>query len=286
MKKEITVECDDLEWLYVPDILYAEYDDCKRYIQLLIPYRQKWETNEKYPLILFIPGSAWYCQEMYNSIPSYSKLAERGFVTAIVQYRESNIAKYPAQVQDINKAVQFLITKSEEFHIDTDKIFLAGNSSGGHIALMTAFRKANGIIDEENRCPFTIRGVIAESAPSDIFMCAAAKMPDFMPRDFRPSRDLLGVNEISDNIELAKEAGCQMYINADVPLPPVLLFHGKEDNQVHVEQSRQLYAQLHAAGKRVDYYEIAGCGHGGAVFWTEKVLDIIEQFITVVSEQV
>lgn len=279
MKKEIVIHCDDLEWLYVPDLMYAEYEDCKRYLQLLIPYRHEWKTNTKYPLVIFIPGSAWYRQEMYNSIPSYSKLAERGFVTAIVQYRESKIAKYPAQVQDINKAIQFLISKSEEFHIDTNKIFVAGNSSGGHIALMTALRKANGIIDDEDSVPFEISGVIAESAPTDIFMCAAEKIPDFMPKDFRPSKDLLGVNEISDNVNLAKEASCQMYMKSDVELPPILLLHGKDDCQVNVEQSRKLYMQLNSIGKSVDYYEIAECDHGGPIFWTKEILDIIENFI-------
>lgn len=189
-EKDIVVECEDLEWLYVPDVMYVEYEECKRYLQLFIPYRHEWKKNKKYPLIVFIPGSAWYRQEMYNSIPAYSKLAERGFVTAVVQYRESRITKYPAQVEDIEHAVQFLISKAEDFHIDAGKIYLAGNSSGGHIALMTAFRKANGIYDAGGADAFQLQGVIAESAPADLFMCAAGTIPDYMPADFRPTRDL------------------------------------------------------------------------------------------------
>lgn len=279
MKSEIAIQCEDLEWLYVPDVLYAEYEDCRRYLQLFIPYRHEWKENTKYPLVIFIPGSAWYRQEMYNSIPCYSKLAEKGFVTALVQFRESKIARYPAQVEDVNRAIQFLISKAGDFHIDTSKIFLAGNSSGGHIALMTAFRKANGIIDAENLPSFKISGVIAESAPTDMFLCAAEKMPDFMPKDFRPSRDLLRVNEMSDNVGLAKEASCEMYIKPEIELPPVLLLHGTKDSQVNIKQSRLLYEQLSSAGKSVDYYELAGCGHGGPVFWTTEILDIIEKFI-------
>lgn len=279
MKKTIKVECQGLEWLYVPNVVYSQYGDTERELQLFVPYRQEWKEDERYPLVLFIPGSAWYRQEMYNSLPAFSRLAERGFVVAAVRYRESTIARYPAQVEDVERAVLFLVSKAEAFHIDTDRIFLAGNSSGGHIALMTVLRSANGIRDVAEFDAGLIKGVIGESAPTDIFMSAAEPIPDFMPEDFRPSRDLLGVDEITEDLELAHEAGCKMYIDEDTPLPPILLFHGVEDYQVDVKQSRYLYDLLTAAGKTVDYYEIEGADHGGALFWSDTVLDIISGFI-------
>ena len=95
--QKLKIECDDLEWLYVPDEVYADYDGCKRCLQLFIPYRQNLAAEETFPLVLFIPGSAWYRQEVYNSLPAYSRLAERGIVTAILQFRESMIAPFPAK---------------------------------------------------------------------------------------------------------------------------------------------------------------------------------------------
>lgn len=272
---KMNVCCDDIEWLYVPDVKYVEYENCKRYLQLFIPYRHQWNGNEKFPLVVFIPGSAWYRQEMYNSIPCYSRLSERGIVTAIVQYRESTIAHYPAQVHDINCAIQFLIEKAEEFHIDANQIYIAGNSSGGHIALMTSMMKAHGIIRGE----YEIKGVIAESAPSNLFLCAAENIPEWMPKTFRPTRDLLGVNELDENPELAKQASCEMYITKAVELPRILLLHGSNDCQVTIEHSRQLFTQLKNADKDVLFYEIEGCDHGGPVFWTKKILDIIDSFV-------
>lgn len=273
--RKIRIECEDLEWLYVPDVQYAEYENCKRCMQLFIPYRHQWKENTKYPLIVFIPGSAWYRQEMYNSIPSYSKLAERGIVTAIVQYRESTIARYPAQLHDINAAIHFLLQRAEEFHIDIDNIYLGGNSSGGHIALMTALAKAHQLIHGN----YAIKGIIAESAPTDILLCAAEKIPEWMPKEFRPTKDLLGVEEVTDNLELARQASCETYISKEIDLPQVLLLHGTMDCQVGIEHSRQLYHQLKEAGKSVSFYEIEGTDHGGPVFWTLKILDIIDSFI-------
>lgn len=271
----IKVECDDLEWLYIPDVQYAEYEGCRLCLQLIFPYRQQWKEDTKYPLVMFIPGAAWYRQEMYNSIPSYAKLAERGFVTAIVQHRESTIARYPAQTHDINLATQFLLEKSNDFHIDADRIYICGNSSGGHIALMTALSKAHGLIDGN----YDIKGVIAQSAPSDILLCASEGIPEWMPKEFRPTKDLLGVDNVFENEELARQASCLSYISKEVDLPDILLIHGATDNQVSIEHSRQLYNQLKEADKNVLFYEIEGVDHGGAVFWTKDIIDVMDIFI-------
>lgn len=273
--RKIVVECDDLEWLYVPDVQYAEYENCKRCMQLFIPYRHEWKENTKYPLVIYIPGSAWYRQEMYNSIPSYSKLAERGIITAIVQYRESTIARYPAQLHDINAAIMFLLQKADEFHIDIDKIYIGGNSSGGHIALMTALAKSSKMITGN----YVIKGIIAESAPTDILLCSAEKIPEWMPKEFRPTKDLLGIEEMADNLELARQASCTSYISKEIDIPHILLLHGAKDSQVGIEHSRRLFNMLKEADKSVSFYEIDGIDHGGPVFWSKEILDIIDSFI-------
>jgi hypothetical protein len=82
--KRLDVKKKELEWLYVPDVEYFEYENCKRYLQLIIPYKRNWVEYKKYPLVLFIPGSAWHRQEMYNNIPARSELAKRGFAIAEV----------------------------------------------------------------------------------------------------------------------------------------------------------------------------------------------------------
>lgn len=75
MIKRINISCDSLEWLYSQDWEYHNYGDCKRHLQMIIPYRREWNNDEKFPLILFIPGSIWYKQEMYNDITKLTKLA-------------------------------------------------------------------------------------------------------------------------------------------------------------------------------------------------------------------
>lgn len=76
MRQTRTVSLDTLEYLYVPDVAYATYGETQRKMQLIIPYRPQWQDGETVPLIAFLPGSAWYQQEMYNGIPALAKLAE------------------------------------------------------------------------------------------------------------------------------------------------------------------------------------------------------------------
>lgn len=206
MRQTRTVSLDTLEYLYVPDVAYATYGETQRKMQLIIPYRPQWQDGETVPLIVFLPGSAWYRQEMYNCIPALAKLAERGFAVASVQYRESKIAPFPAQVEDVHRAIHYIAEQlAKLFHIDMARTFLMGNSSGGHIALLTALRQAAGIADVSELLNFPICGVIAESAPSDLFFCAKEGVPANMPATFHPTADLLGVSCLQEHPENSRK---------------------------------------------------------------------------------
>lgn len=93
-KIKIATNSNEMQWLYSQDWKYFDYGDCKRHLQIIFPYKQEMKETEKYPLILFIPGSAWHKQEMYNDIPQYTLLAKRGFVIAAMEYRESDIVAF------------------------------------------------------------------------------------------------------------------------------------------------------------------------------------------------
>lgn len=275
MKKRIKVVSDpnELLWLYSQDWEYRDYGDCKRHLQIIFPYRNGMGKEEKFPLILLIPGSAWHKQEMYNDIPQYAALAKRGFVVAAMEYRESDIAPFPAQIEDVCNALKFMPSIAENFHMDLDHIFLMGNSSGGHIAMITALYSAHGLCE---RLP-EISGVILESASTDILICSKNPLPPWL--DIRPSAVLLGVDRIEGNEALARKASCDMYVTKDIALPPVLLLHSELDPVVPVENSRTLYEKLVATGHEASYYELEKSdAHGGAAYYGETVLDIIQRF--------
>lgn len=275
MKKIIKIddETDKLQWLYSQDIEYYNYGNCKRHLQIIFPYKDGMKKEEKYPLILFIPGSAWHKQEMYNDILNYAKLAKRGYVVAAMEYRESDIAQFPAQVDDVCNALKFIPSVAEVFHIDMERIFLMGNSSGGHIAMMSVLFSEHGLCEKLPK----ISGVILESASTDILTCAKEPLPSWM--DIRPSAVLLGVDKIEGNEEIARKASCGMYVTKDIKLPAVLLIHSEFDPVVSVGNSRILYKKLIKAGHEADYYELEGShAHGGVTYYNDTILNIIDEF--------
>ena len=239
----------------------------------MFPYKNNRDTEEKYPLILFVPGSAWHKQEMYNDIPQYAKLAELGFVVAAMEYRESDIAPFPAQIEDVYNALKFIPSIEEAFHIDMKRIFLMGNSSGGHVAMMAALFDAHGMCEKLPK----LSGIILESASTDLLICSQNPLPTWMK--VRPSAVLLGVDKIEGNEELARKASCEKYITENVELPPVLMLHSEFDPVVSAENSRTLYEKLVATGHEAVYYELEGLdAHGGAVFYSNEVLGTVKMF--------
>lgn len=275
MKERIKVaaEADEVQWLYLQDWEYCDYGSCKRHLQIIFPYKRGMKREETYPLILLIPGSAWHKQEMYNDIPQYAALAKRGYVVAAMEYRESDIAPFPAQVEDVCNALKFIPSVAANFHIDTGHMFLMGNSSGGHVAMMTVLFSAHGLCEKIPR----ISGVILESASTDLLICSRNPLPPWMQA--RPSAVLLGVDQIEGSEDLARRASCGAYITKDVELPAALLFHSEFDPVVSVENSRALYDALAAAGQEVSYYELEGTdAHGGPAYYGREVLDIIQRF--------
>lgn len=263
--KELCAPLDDLEWLYVPDVVYAERETGELKLQLIVPMRRQWSENETYPVLLFVPGAAWYHQEMYNGIPQLGRLAQMGMLIAYVQVRASTQAHFPAQVEDIYEAMRYMAANASVWHADPQRMYLAGNSSGGHLALLTALSQVKTIETEKD---FALRGIIAQSAPTD--------MPD---NSGKPRCDLVGVKNMADAPEKAAAASCGTYVDKDAPIPPVLLMHGQQDEIVPIEESRMLYRQLCQADKQVELVELPGVNHGGAPMWSDKVLRCIADFV-------
>lgn len=266
---------------YIPDVVYAEYENISLTLQILIPYNRNTPIGSKpYPCIVYVQGSAWKKQDVYGSIPLVSKLAERGYVCAIVQYRDSSIATFPVPVIDAENAVRFLKKHASEYNLNKDEIIMAGSSSGGHTAVYTGIcntdktkdnlypgisSKTKGIIDYYGSV-----SVMAEDAnPSTLDHCLPTS-PEGM--------EMGGVN-LREHEDLRRKLSCECNITEDTDMPPVLIVHGTKDRTVNPSGSKALYEQLKKTGHETYFYLIKGADHGRAEFFKKEVLDLDERFI-------
>lgn len=92
-----------------------------------------------WPVIVFVRGSAFHKQNVTDCSNYFVRIAEQGYVVDALKYRHSDIAPFPAQMQDCKTAVRFMRKNAERFHCNKDRIALWGDSSGGHTVLMAGF---------------------------------------------------------------------------------------------------------------------------------------------------
>ena len=123
---------------YIKDVEYVQRDGKPLHLQLLLPggLLPGMESTLRYPLVVYVQGSAWGEQYVYGSLPQLVPLARAGFVVASVKHRPSSQARFPGFLQDVKSAIRFLRANAEKYFIDPSQVGIWGDSSGGHDAQM------------------------------------------------------------------------------------------------------------------------------------------------------
>lgn len=108
------------------------YGDAGKW-NLLDVYRPKKESG-KLPVIVSVHGGGW----VYGDKEVYQfycmSLAQRGFAVVNFNYRLAPEYKFPAQLEDVNRAVEWVLGHGEEYGFDLEHIFMVGDSAGAHLA--------------------------------------------------------------------------------------------------------------------------------------------------------
>ncbi|MCE7054378.1 alpha/beta hydrolase [Algoriphagus sp. AGSA1] len=97
------------------------------------------QAGSSRPGIVMIHGGGWRSGNKELQVPMAIALAERGFVTAVVEYRLSPEAQYPAAIHDVKEAIRWLKVHAHEFGIDSGRMAISGSSAGGQIAALVGF---------------------------------------------------------------------------------------------------------------------------------------------------
>ena len=91
------------------------------------------ESNAKY--VLVIPGSGWNeSAELEEGACTAWQLHEMGYAVFVLRYRIWTDAGDNAPLEDIGRALQYIIANAEEFEIQPEHYAIVGYSMGGHLA--------------------------------------------------------------------------------------------------------------------------------------------------------
>ena len=265
------------------NVVYQELSGEKQHLQIFTPMPLLGEPEIppwKYPLIVYVPGSAWHRQQVWKGLGRALAAAGQGYAFAIVEYRASDIAPFPAQVEDAKSAVRYLRAHADEYNIDKSKIAIWGDSSGGHTSAFVGITGDTELVGEQNpgeSCK--VNCVIDWFGPTDISMMNYYPTAMNHHNEDSPEGFLLGRKNVFKNPEFAQAANPINYILRDKETPPFLMMHGGSDNIVPFNQSVRLYEKLRELGKAVTFYKLEGGGHGTGGFNSPEALEVLFEFV-------
>src|SRR5579884_180428 len=92
-----------------------------------------------FPAVVDLHGGAWNSGDLSGTQGLDQTLARHGFVVASLEFRHAADG-YPTSLVDINYAIRLLKARARDLGIRPDRIGIAGQSSGGHLAMLAAMR--------------------------------------------------------------------------------------------------------------------------------------------------
>jgi acetyl esterase/lipase len=257
------------------DVPYVEGGHERNRLDLYLP-----ETaNGHLPLIVWIHGGGWQGGSKENC-PAVG-FVKKGYVVASVNYRLSQHAIFPAQIEDCKAAIRWLRANAAKYHIDAEHVGVWGGSAGGHLVALLGTTGAvkelegpGGNSDQSSR----VQCVVDWFGPTDF----VSWDPDFNTAVYKMITNLLGVSA-QENKEKARKASPLNYVGKDSA--PFLIVHGDQDKLVPLGQSEVFAQALKKAGVEAELDVIPDAGHGGKAFSSPERLQHIVDFFAKHLEQ-
>ena len=241
------------------DIEYVPQGHPRQKLDLFTPSTK---STEPFRLIIYIHGGAWKSGDK-RSAP-VDEFLQAGFAVASVNYRLSQHATFPAQLEDCRNAVKWLRDHASRYHIDPNQFGAFGSSAGGHLVCLLGTHLE--IKTESSRQKpgdnSRVQAVCSWFGPTDLITMNQQSQDDSVIDHDQPNspESLLIGGPLQENKDLAKVASPLNYVSPDDP--PFLLMHGDRDRLVPVKQSQQLHSQLVKAGVDSELIVVQGGGHG------------------------
>ncbi len=251
----------------VRDLAYVPKGHERQNLDLYLPEK----ADGPLPVVVWIHGGAWrggskdFCPGIF--------LVPKGYAVASINYRLSQHAVFPAQIEDCKAALRWLRAHASEYKLDPKRVGVWGASAGGHLVALLG---TTGRMKE-------LEGKDGNLEQSSEVQCV---LDWFGPTDFR------GPTALSDNPksvvaallggapskEKEKAALASPLAHVHKDCPPFLIMHGDQDKLVPLSASKRLAEALEKLNVPVTLVVLEGAGHGGEAFRSDETKQRIEAF--------
>lgn len=243
------------------------------------------EDHTPKPALIFVPGGGWRGADKNLMLGEMPEFVKAGYVVASIDYRNSGLGKWPAQIEDVKTAIRFLRSHAEQFEIDPERIGIFGRSAGGQLSAFAAMNTEGYDTDEWQGFSSKVQCCIDMFGPTDIGANMDMETRKFSDPEFRwhtieetHGGALIGGDPATIR-ERAELASPDNYVNDG--MAPMMILHGDNDPIVPKEVSSDLlYQKIKEKGleDRCEYYVVKHAGHGTREFFQDKTKDLMIRF--------
>mgnify|MGYP002629728102 CR=1 FL=1 len=222
------------------------------------------ESEKPTPAMIYIHGGGWRAGSK-NNIPGWLKafVADGQLSVVSVEYRFTDVASHPAQVNDCLRAIQFVRQNAAKWNIDTQRLGVTGGSAGGHLSAYVALH--DDAVDAKSDDPVKLQSsrvacAVSFAGPTDWTLLSSIdhRHPAY--------RQLIGYEPGTPAADMAakliKDVSPISFASKDDP--PVMQVHGDKDDIVPIEHASNLHQKLEALGVKSELVVIPGGNHGVA----------------------
>jgi acetyl esterase/lipase len=229
------------------DIVYARAGGVELSLDA---YLQK--EGGRRPAVIVVHGGGWTSGSRIARVGQLLEmLTAAGFNWVSIDYRLAPEHPFPAALDDLRTAFEFVRDHADELRVDTDRIAVVGEDAGAHLALLLAAERPPGL-----------RGVVALGGIYDLRRLAGEKG---LGARVEP---LLGVDPATPAAD-AQLAAASPIERVTTGMAPVMIVHGGADSQVPVSEALRYSETLVRAGAEAGVLEVPEAIHDVENWWPE-----------------
>ena len=246
-----------------PDIVYGRAGG----IDLRLDVITAGPETQVRPTVLHIHGGGWVKLMKEDRIMYLFPYLAQGMNAVNIEYRLASQALAPAAVEDCRRALHWVHEHAKEYGFDTRKVVVAGESAGGHLALMSGMLDRGAGFD--NAAAYGL-GTEPAGVAAIVNFFGITDVADVLEGPHQRGWAVEWFGSLPDRERLAKQLSPLAYVREG--LPPIISIHGTDDSAVPYAHSLRLHEALDRVGVPNQLVTIPHGEHGNRRWSREENL--------------
>ncbi len=231
--------------------IHLRDDDPDVYLTVYAPTCN--EGMAQRPAVVILPGGAYYGVSFREGEPIAFRFMSAGIVAFVLTYSVGEKAAFPRPLIDVSLAMRYIKKHAETYHVDENRVFVAGFSAGGHLAASVGTLWHLDCLKTEGDDPAN-----APQKPAGMILAYPVISSETALMEPNSFYNLLGTRNPTD--EELKRYSIEKCV--DSRTVPAFLMHTFEDTCVPVGNSLVMAEALAANGISFEMHIYPYGGHG------------------------